>query len=234
MLTRNLRTGIFPLLALFGAAAVVPSRGMLEGRLLSQTGDTPIAGAQASLAVAGLTRITDEDGRFSFGDSDVQGPDTLVLSHRDFDSVRVPLGTSEWDQWNLEIMLRPIFRAPSIAQADTRRRATVFAEGSGGLMWRSEEFQSYLSFSRAVDLLLYSGLVEEIRGNSRESLCVLIRVSRGCAEIRVDHDTPRPDYIGAWLPSEVDSFVVVPPPSDATGSALVGENGLVVVFVVSV
>ena len=101
-------------------------------------------------------------------------------------------------------------------------------------MWRSEEFRPYVSFSLAIDLLLYSGLVEEIRGDSRESLCVLIRVSRGCAEIRVDHDTPRPDYIGAWLPSEVDSFVVVPPPSDGPGNALVGENGLVVVFVASI
>ena len=92
--------------------ALRPAPATLEGQILNRASNRPIVGASVALAVEGRRTTSDETGRFTFGTTDVRGPDTLVVSHPDFPTTRLPLGYPDAGTWRLTIHLMPYVITP--------------------------------------------------------------------------------------------------------------------------
>ena len=78
----------------------------LLGRVDSLESRQAVEGAVVTLAVSGLTTSTNEFGQFAFG-FDPQDSDTLVVSHPDFVTARVPLGDMPGQGWSIVVRIKP-------------------------------------------------------------------------------------------------------------------------------
>lgn len=101
-----------------------PAPATLEGQVMNRASSRPVPGATVALTVEDERTTTDETGRFTFGGVDVRGPDTLVITHPEFPTTRLPLGYPERSRWQLTIHLIPYTittgdpRASSSARGD--------------------------------------------------------------------------------------------------------------------
>jgi len=83
------------------AARTFTLEGVVHDRLM---GD-PIAGATVSLASAGRSVTTDEEGRFTFRLYQISGPDQLLIAHPDYETTRLALGDLTTGAWFLEVTM---------------------------------------------------------------------------------------------------------------------------------
>jgi len=212
----------------------VPVGGTLSGRLLDAANGNAIPGAEVTLIVSRMTRITGVDGRFSFGDHDVRGPDTLVVRHLAYDSMRLSidrdLGPLELE---LELAPRPIpvegvdVSVDAVARGEARRIAAL----SDGFLWEREEFERFTRAARhIVDPLRWSGKVTVVTEGNDGSRCVVIRMRHGCARILINNVYVSEEALKAYAPEDIESYVVIGP-IDATLMYGTGAAaGVVVVY----
>jgi hypothetical protein len=75
----------------------------LEGVVTDRLFGLPLAGAEVTVASARRSVRTDPDGNFSFRQFQMTGPAEIVVTHPDFATARIPLGTLTSGAWRLEI-----------------------------------------------------------------------------------------------------------------------------------
>ncbi|MDH5761012.1 MAG: carboxypeptidase-like regulatory domain-containing protein [Gemmatimonadota bacterium] len=209
--------------------AVSPS-----GTVLDALTGTPVPGAVVSLRPSGARVVTDEEGRFSFIDLPGAEVRSLRVTHPDFQPSEIPLGSQVDIPWRLEIVLRPRvdFAPQTDEQREVRSRAEAAATQTGGTLWREEEFAFALTrVAYVLDLLAYSGLVEDLDRSTDEERCVRIRRNSDCARVEVVGDTNGPRAIQDYFPAEIDSFLIVPPELTRRGSRYESEHGVVILFI---
>lgn len=79
----------------------------LEGTVYDLSSGLVIEGAQVTIVGSGQQASTNRAGQFSFGSESLRTSDTLVVTHRDFVPVTIPLGDPPDDGWMLRIRLLP-------------------------------------------------------------------------------------------------------------------------------
>jgi len=92
-------------LATVGAAHPAPYT--LEGTIRDRHFQTPVAGATVSLMPSMRSTTTEDDGSFSFGPLQVVGEAQLVISHPEYRTVTLPLGSLGTDAWHLDVTIVP-------------------------------------------------------------------------------------------------------------------------------
>lgn len=195
----------------------------LEGRVADPFGEA-IEGARVEMLFADLTTNTNAEGLFVLPDVPGVADDTLRVSHPDYRALTVPMDLTADGAWRLDVELQPVpvFTAGSVDQAAIRRRAEALLGETGGKLWRAEEFSSYLRFvNHPLELLLFSGLVEELNvAESGSGSCIVLRRPLPCASLSVVHDAQRSSSLRDWWPGEVDSFLVTEPTAEQASGAV--------------
>ena len=231
----RIRAGVLVALSVTLAAAAAP-RGTLRGRLLDQASERPIPGAAVTLIVARETRITDIQGRFDFGDLDVRGPDTLVIRHLAYDSLRLALESAEdLGPLDLELLVapRPIVLDGLAVEVDRRARAEAryLADVSGGFLWEHEEFERYAMTARhPVDVLRWSGRVALVTEGADDYRCVEIRLRWGCALILLNNVFVNDDVFKTIPAIDIESIVLIDPIHASTLYGTGAGGGVVVLY----
>ncbi len=218
-------------------ASAVDVRGTLEGVLRDNQTDSPISGAEIRIVVAGEVRISDAAGRFSFGNFDLLGPDTVVIRHVSYDSMRlaVQAGT-DLGPLDLELMLepKPIELEGLLVEAAARRAtedALTLAEQVRGEVWGRDEIEKHmLSASHPVDALRWSGLVLNIWEKNDGSRCIELRARHVCALVYLNNVRVSAETLDAVSPEDIQSYVVVQPMEATTAYGTGAAGGVVVVF----
>jgi len=82
-----------------------PAAYTLEGRITDRGSGAPLEGANVALVAARRTVTTDEEGTFAFRGLQIPGADEIVITHAEYRTARVPLGTLPDGEWRLEITL---------------------------------------------------------------------------------------------------------------------------------
>lgn len=212
----------------------VPST--LRGTIVDATTGAPVPGAEVRLVMAATSRIADENGRFTFGDLEILGPDTIVVRHIRYDSVRLSFGDRDLGALDVELHLtqRPIELAGlevEVRRTIARREATRFAETHHGRIWTREEFERWSwSAESAVDPLRAAPGVTQVVEGPQGYRCVLLRVRHGCAATYVDL-MPVPTSHLVTLPTDaIDSFVILGPVEAQFLFGEAGQAGVVMIF----
>lgn len=82
-----------------------PSAYTVEGRITDRVSGAPLEGASVALVAAGRSATTDAEGGFTFRALPIPGTDEMVITHAEYRTARVPLGTLPDGAWWLEITL---------------------------------------------------------------------------------------------------------------------------------
>jgi carboxypeptidase-like protein len=214
----------------------VESRGRLEGTVLDASNEKAIPGAEVFLVVAGERRITDVNGRFSFGDMDVGGPDTLVIRHFSYDSLTIPIESPDLPDVDLDFLMSPApleLRGIDVA-VDGRVREEAFrlAKITNGFFWDRQDFQKHVASARHIaDVLRWSGKVSYVREGNDGYRCVIIRLSAGCAQILVNNVFVNQESLAGYAPEDIQSYVVIDPINATTLYGTGASAGVVVVYI---
>ena len=236
----SIRTFLRPSVFVMASALVagVPNdlpEGYLEGTVLDSSSEKAIPGAEVFLTVAGERRITDVDGRFSFGELDVRGPDTLVIRHFSYDSLTIPIGSPDLPDIDLEFLLsaRP-FELDGIdirVDARVRDEAMRLADISNSFHWDRADFPKHVSSAAHIaDVLRWSGKVSHITEDSDGYRCIIIRLSAGCAQVLINNVFVAPETLAHYAPEEIQSFVIMDPINATTLYGTGATAGVVVVY----
>lgn len=209
--------------------------GTLSGTVLDASNERPIPGAEVHLLVAGERRLTNVDGRFSFGDLDVRGPDTLVFRHLTYDSLRLPIDSEDLGDVDLDFLLSPIpielegFDVRIDPRA--REEATRLAGLTNSFVWDVSEFGRYVPTARHIaDPLRWSGKVAFIREFNDGTRCIEIRLRAGCAQVMINNVRVNQDVLATYSPEDIQSYVVMRPMEATTLYGTGAAAGVVVVF----
>lgn len=211
-------------------------RGTLRGTLVDADTGTPVSGAEIRLVVAGVSRIADTRGRFSFGNRDVLGPDTIVVRHILYDSLRLSIGDRDLGPIDLELHLtqRPIpldGLEVTVANVAARAEARRVADRYEGRLWPREEFDSFvLTAESAVDPLRWApGVTQVVEGHDGYR-CVILRVRHGCASVYVDGNPIPNEHLVNVTTDIIDSYVIFGPVEAAFIYGGSGSSGIVMIF----
>ena len=209
--------------------------GRLEGTVLDASNEQAIPGAEVYLRVAGLRRITGVSGRFSFGDEDIGGPDTLVIRHLSYDSLTIPIESSELPDVDLDFLLSPVpieLEGLDVrVDARVRDEAIRLADVSNSFHWDRTDFQKHLGSARHIaDPLRWSGQVSHITEGADGYRCIIIRLSAGCAQVLVNNVFVAPEVLHTLSPEDIQSYVVIDPINATTLYGTGAAAGVVVVY----
>jgi hypothetical protein len=102
---RKALTGLVLALGVATAGATPPTPYTLEGSVRDRELRTPVAGATVSLLPSMRSTTTDDDGSFSFGQFQIVGSGQLVISHPEYRTVTIPLGSLVSDAWHLDVTI---------------------------------------------------------------------------------------------------------------------------------
>ena len=80
----------------------------LSGRVISTRNALAVQNATVALVVAQLSVPTNEVGEYLFEGIDLDVPDTLRITHPEYQESRIPLGSVPFDQLKLLIRLTPV------------------------------------------------------------------------------------------------------------------------------
>jgi hypothetical protein len=96
---------VLPLLG----GAYLPATFTLRGTILDRRYDTPlpVEGAEVTLVRTGRTVRANEEGVFTFGALALTGPELLTISHPDYTSIQISIGSFPDGAWDLRIMMLP-------------------------------------------------------------------------------------------------------------------------------
>lgn len=216
----------------------VPDRGTLRGLLVDAETGAPVSGAEIRLVLAGTSRVSDGRGRFTFGDTDVLGPDTIEIRHIRYESIRLSLGERDLGPIELEMHLSqraiPLdgLEVEVAARARARTEARRVADRYEGRLWPREEFEPFeLAAESAVDPLRWAPGVTEVQEGHDGSRCVVIRASHGCAAVYVDNNPVPTDHLVTLPTASIDSYVIFGPIEAAfIFGGDVGAAGIVMIF----
>ncbi|MDA0310835.1 MAG: carboxypeptidase-like regulatory domain-containing protein [Gemmatimonadetes bacterium] len=209
--------------------------GKLEGRLLDSATENAVPGAEVMLIVSGHRRFSDINGRFSFDDVDVRGPDTLVIRHLAYDSLRIPIDSPDLPDVDLDFLLsaRP-FELDGIDVAVdrvVREEAKQLADISGGVLWDRSEFGKQAMAPRhIVDALRWSGDVVHITEGQDDYRCVIIRLGHGCAQVMINNVLVPAEALPGYAPEDVQSYVIIDPINATTLYGTGATAGVIVVY----
>jgi hypothetical protein len=92
-------------LVLTTAGAANPAPYTLEGTVRDRQLRAPVAGATVSLLPSMRSTTTEDDGSFSFGPLQIVGEGQLVISHPEYRTVTLPLGSLGTDAWHLDVTI---------------------------------------------------------------------------------------------------------------------------------
>jgi hypothetical protein len=195
----------------------------------------PIWGADIHLVGAGEHRVTDARGRFTFGDRDIVGPDTVAIRHIQYDSMRLAIGTRDLGPLDLELHLtpRPIPLAglevavARRARTEARRMADLYQ----GRLWPREEFESFvLAAESAVDPLRWAPGVYQVYEGPDGERCVVVRVGSGCAATYVNQMQVPTNHLVTLVTDIIDSYVILDPIQATFLYGPDGSAGAVLIF----
>jgi len=223
------------LLGGFSDVTSTEDRGTLAGTVLDAGNERAVPGAEVSLAVAGHRRITDVDGRFSFGDIDVNGPDTLVFRHLSYDSLRLPIEAAIAGSVDLDFLLSPrpieLDGIDVTANRRVREEARYLADVSSGYFWDETDFQSYVGVAMHIaDPLRYSGKVTNIVEGPDGYRCIVIRARAGCAQMMINNVRVNTEVLKNYAPEMIQSYVIIDPINATTLYGTGAAAGVVVVY----
>lgn len=226
-----------PAPGLSDVAVETRQEGTLEGTVIDARAGAGVAGAEVRLIVAGQTRITRSDGWFSFGSLDVRGPDTLVVRHLAYDSLRVAveegpdLGPL---QLELHVEPRPVELEGLLVEAAAERareEAQVLARQFGGRVWDRSDFERFvLAAHHVMDALRWSGMVVQVTEFADDERCVVIRAAHGCAAVYLNGVRVSQGVLNALGPEDVQSYVVLGPIDAMTAFGTGAAGGAVVIY----
>ena len=92
-------------LAFFGIGAVRAPAFTLQGVVADRELRVPIGDATVTLVLAARSATTDGNGLFTFGAFEISGSEQIVISHPDYRTVRLPVGSLPQGEWTLGITL---------------------------------------------------------------------------------------------------------------------------------
>ena len=218
--------------------APIGERGTIRGTLVDAQTGSPVVGAEIRLILAGTSRIADGHGRFSFGELDVIGPDTIVIRHIRYDSLRLAIGERDLGPLDLELhmMQRPIpldgLEVEVAARARARTEARRVADRYEGRLWPREEFEPFeLAAESAVDPLRWAPGVSQVLEGHDGDRCVIIRVRHGCAAVYVDNNPVPTKHLVTLPTASIDSYVIFGPiEAGYIFGGDVGAGGIVMIF----
>lgn len=84
-----------------GATGLAPYT--LEGTVRDRELRTPVYGATVSLRPSMRSVTSQDDGGFTFGQAEIEGEAELVISHPDYRTVVLPLGSLGAGAWQLDV-----------------------------------------------------------------------------------------------------------------------------------
>lgn len=224
--------------AVLGGLAQAPEGtvfGTLAGTVLDAGNERPVPGAEVSLAVAGHRRITDVDGRFSFGDIEVNGPDTLVFRHLSYDSLRLPIEAEITGSVDLDFLLSPrpieLDGIDVTANRRVREEARHLAAVSEGYFWDESEFENHVAAAMHIaDPLRWSGKVTNIVEGPDGYRCIVIRARAGCAQMMINNVRVNEEVLKNYAPEMIQSYVIIDPIHATTLYGTGAAAGVVVVY----
>lgn len=205
-----------------GAAAQVVVRGWVVER---QSG-SPIDQARVTVGTSSVRSAT--DGSFEIRVAEAAGSDSLRVEREGFLPVRLAFDRDVTVTWGLEIPMTALMPRPWAEEA--RAEALATAGRTGGRLWTREEFDIYVDGAdHLLQLLAYSGFVEDISGSGAGSWCVQVRVGSECAGLWVNGESSPSERLSEWPADWLDSFVVVRPIDGPTPES--SSPGSVMIFV---
>ncbi len=212
--------------------ATTEAFGTLTGTLVDGLTGQGVVGAEVQLTSDGTRAFADLNGHFSFGDRNVVGPDTIVIRHLQYDSLRLAIEADDLGPLDLEIHLdpRPI-PIEGLRVLAVRTEAQRIADLQNGRLWKREDFESFvLAAESAVDPLRWAPGVNRVLEGANGARCVIIRARHGCAATYVNGMLIPTNHL-VTLPTDIiDSYVIIGPIEAELVYGRRGAGGVVLIY----